>query len=1266
MQRAEPQTVVDGRFEILRAAGSGGMGVVYQAHDRQSGRTVALKLLRETDPVPLDRFANEVEVLSRVDHPHIVGYVTHGVTGSGNPYVVMPWLEGTDLETRLENGALTVDETLAIARALADALAYLHGRGLIHRDLKPSNLFLPSGDVERVQLIDMGIAREGTRPRAITESGVLVGTPNFIAPEQARGDRDIAPTVDVFALGCILFECLTGKRLFTGAHLMSILAKILLEDAPRVSEIRPDVPAFLDLLVSRMVDKDPAKRPANGAELAKWLTESGQAEIPPQDALTANERRFVTVLVVALPPAHALGPGRASGPNNEVPPETGPFHSSAKVFGVRAHVLADRTAIVLAPEHFAAADQASLLARFARHFVETHPDAKVALTTGSATNTTRLPVGQAIDRAVGMVRAPESCEGVRVDDATAALITARFEVRDGRIVGERASLDPTRRLLGKPTSCVGRDRELAFLEATFAACDAGEGPKVVLVTAEAGAGKSRLQHEFDRRLHAEAPAVQVLQCRGDPFHASIPYAMVSQVVRQAAGLGELQQPDQVKAKLLAHVASLVPAADVTRVCGFVGEIVDVHFDDHDDLPLRAARQNPVAMTDQIGRAFEDLLRGWCTRQPLVIVLEDLHWAHGSCVKLLDRALWKLPGARFLLLALARPEVHGRFPALFGKRAVTEVHLPPLPKSASAKLVEEVLGSDVPTEDIERIVEHSEGNAFYLEELIRAVDESALLPAQPGAHRGDLPEAVLAVAQARLERLEPESRRVLRAASVFGDVFWLEGVSALVGQNPAQVTQVLAGLVNQEAVAPAEHPQLAGVSEFAFRHALLRGTAYATLTEEDRKLGHRLAAGWLQGIQEDSELVARHWLEGGDRAQAAAAFLAAAESRRRRSQPDAAARSAARALLVVTTEAADLVPACVALLADALTATRSIDAADVIAGIDGHVPPFDTSAPDAGCTMARVILNRALELLRGARHPGLVATLASAASAVGALADFAAAKSFLDEATAQAAHDDEALRRIRYASATIAFWSGDAGSGVELLAESTLPEEPAARRQSLLMLACAVVMMDGPAALARGLDLVSQAEAVGRVTPATEDDERTEDPVASVLCAKARQVCLAFAAEHAKSAQAAEEGVTLARRAGLRYEECAQLCNAAEEYFRLGDRDRSRVLALESNAIARDIGSDRLVRLNDTLLAHLDRDPERLRQIALDASAASDPILELYAHYWLGHLLAETRAPESRSELERAIGLARDLGIRHMAEECARVLADLDERPLPSS
>src|SRR6516164_1568093 len=154
-----PGDVVDERFEILRTAGSGGMGVVYRARDRNTGSDVALKVLLEREGKPADRFVQEIELLSGIRHPHIVGYITHGTNAAGAPYLVMPWLEGHDLQERLRGGPLSVEETVTLARLVADALTYLHGRGLVHRDLKPSNLFLPNGRMEDVEVIDLGIAR---------------------------------------------------------------------------------------------------------------------------------------------------------------------------------------------------------------------------------------------------------------------------------------------------------------------------------------------------------------------------------------------------------------------------------------------------------------------------------------------------------------------------------------------------------------------------------------------------------------------------------------------------------------------------------------------------------------------------------------------------------------------------------------------------------------------------------------------------------------------------------------------------------------------------------------------------------------------------------------------------------------------------------------------------------------------------------------------------------------------------------------------------
>jgi tetratricopeptide (TPR) repeat protein len=1276
MRPTHPGKLVAGRFEVGQVAGSGGMGIVYQATDLETGRPVALKVLLERDQGPSDRFAHEVELLSRLDHAHIVGYVSHGVTSEGAPFLVMPWLDGVDLETRLREKCLSIDETLALARRVADALAYLHGQGLVHRDLKPSNLFLPDGKVEDVKLIDLGVARQSIPSAALTISGVLIGTPGFIAPEQARADREVAPSVDIFALGCVLFECLTGRRLFNGTHLMSVLAKILLEDAPRVSELRPDAPLALDLLVHRMVAKDPERRPRDGSELKRWLgdlhrTLEIEANTATSSMLTESERRIVTVLVVVL--ASGRGSLRPPGPETRV--DADPFQASSARFGVKAHLLAERTVIAVAQEKRSANDQAAVLTRFAQHVVETFPGARVVLTTGSALTGGRLPVGEAIDRAVTMVRGSQAARGVQIDEVTASLITARFDVRreDGvlRVYEERLALDPTRPLLGKPTSCVGRERELSMMEATFADCAQGDGPEVILVTAPAGVGKSRLRHEFVRRLQGGHPSpIRILHALGDPLHSATPYALAAQLVRQAAGLHERQPVDVVRARLWAHVSGIVSEAHASRVNDFLGELVGTTFDDGGDLPLRAARQDAGAMSDQIGRAFEDIVRAWSQTDPLVLVLDDFHFSDAPSMKLIDRALRKLGGSKVFALVLARPEVHERFSPLFPRLAVVEIRLPPIPKRACTKLVHEVVGENAPPEDIAKLVERSEGNGFYLEELIRAAAEDGSRGRSKGSLLVDhLPESVIAVAQARLERLDPAVRKVLRAASIFGDAFAFDGVRALVGIENSALEAIVNALVEQEVVFPSENPRLAGAREFVFRHNLMRGTAYAMLTHDDRALGHRLAAGWLEHVEEDDEIVAAHWLEGGERTLAAQRFTSASEARWRRAQADAAARCAARALLVSRPldEPGEAIADRIEKLARSLEASRSIDAPEVLSGLETHVPAVDSGGGIRG--LMHAALHPSIESLRQRGENDLLArVLVRASCALAATADFAGAKKLLGEASSLATEGSSASRIAVQAAAKVAFWAGETGRAIELLAESVLPEDPRARLDSLLLLAVAVVTVDGRAALVRGLDYIARGEAILEAQALEVDGAHSsqKDPVGTLVCLRARYLCLCFSGEYSLAVKAAEEAVSVARSAGLRFDLMAHLHNAGEQYLRFGEMEKARGALLESNEIARDIAAERNQKHNDVLLAYLDAEDARLYELAEGARVTGDPWLELFASYWLGHLLASKRRANASEALQRSLGLARELKQRTMADECEKALKGLAQgSPLSS-
>jgi tetratricopeptide (TPR) repeat protein len=305
---------------------------------------------------------------------------------------------------------------------------------------------------------------------------------------------------------------------------------------------------------------------------------------------------------------------------------------------------------------------------------------------------------------------------------------------------------------------------------------------------------------------------------------------------------------------------------------FLGELIGVPFDDDDAVELRAARADPQLMSDQIRRAFGHFIGIETAVQPLVIVLEDMHWGDSPSAKLLDATLRALPDRPWLVVALGRPEIHELFPRLWAERGAQELRLDELTKKGSERLVRGVLGAQADDALVARIVDQAAGNAFFLEELIRVAAEGSA---------GDLPETVLALMQGRLEQLELDARRVLRAASVFGRQFWPGGVQALLAAGDAnKQTAALTWideLVARELVSRGEASRFPGQDQLQFRHALVREAAYAMLTDADRALGHRLAGEWLAHIGEQDPLVlAEHFERGGDRATASDHYRRAAE------------------------------------------------------------------------------------------------------------------------------------------------------------------------------------------------------------------------------------------------------------------------------------------------------------------------------------------------------------------------------------------------------
>lgn len=262
--------VLEDHFVIDRFAGAGGMGEVYRALDRHSGQFVAVKVLRGDGAGDLARFEREARILRAIDDPHVVRHIAQGAVSSGDPYLVMEWLDGEDLSHRLRRGNMNVSESVSLCADIADALGVLHDLGIVHRDLKPSNVFLVRGPVRNVKLLDFGIAwaRASTR---VTATGTIIGTLGYMAPELANGTEEGDERADIFALGCVLFECLTGEQAYVGTNPMAILSKLLFEQPPRLKMRMSSIPDELDAFVGCLMSSDRDERPRNGHRAAAEL-----------------------------------------------------------------------------------------------------------------------------------------------------------------------------------------------------------------------------------------------------------------------------------------------------------------------------------------------------------------------------------------------------------------------------------------------------------------------------------------------------------------------------------------------------------------------------------------------------------------------------------------------------------------------------------------------------------------------------------------------------------------------------------------------------------------------------------------------------------------------------------------------------------------------------------------------------------------------------------------------------------------------------------
>ncbi|HTR55056.1 MAG TPA: serine/threonine-protein kinase [Kofleriaceae bacterium] len=332
-----PGITIAGRFELRSRAGQGGTGSVFLARDIATQRDVAVKVLSREGDDDLSRFAREAALLATIRHPNIVGYIAHGEV-DGIHYIAQDWVEGMTLAMYRRSLGLSAADAVALTIGIADALGAVHAVGMIHRDVKPSNIILDGNSPEQPRLVDFGVARLTTQTGLVTRTGVVVGTPQYMSPEQARGQGFIDAASDVWSLGCVLYEALAGLSPFSGATSTAVRAKVLL-GAPRpLRERCAEASPELAELVTEMLAKHPGQRPANGAVVAARLR--------------------------ALPP---IGPG-------PIRKYASDRTSASKEPTTRSSPLTETNSFVLVTPQSAKAgeDQAAIAAIAARRDLETH------------------------------------------------------------------------------------------------------------------------------------------------------------------------------------------------------------------------------------------------------------------------------------------------------------------------------------------------------------------------------------------------------------------------------------------------------------------------------------------------------------------------------------------------------------------------------------------------------------------------------------------------------------------------------------------------------------------------------------------------------------------------------------------------------------------------------------------------------------------------------------------------------------------------------
>ncbi|MEO8230203.1 MAG: adenylate/guanylate cyclase domain-containing protein [Chloroflexota bacterium] len=516
-------------------------------------------------------------------------------------------------------------------------------------------------------------------------------------------------------------------------------------------------------------------------------------------------------------------------------------------------------------------------------------EVRIGINTGEVVATTSprsgegMVTGDAVNVASRIQQLAEPGQIVVGQRTAAAAPTFEYRALGSRQVRGKTAVVEVQELVGESTEAsdrgvpglraplVGRDAEMELLTSVYERVAADRRPHLVTLYGQPGVGKSRLSAEFLNALSRRAPAPKVVRGRCLSYGSGVTFWPLAEILKSEAHILDSDPPAEALGKLQGLGQRLLTAelaADPVRTTALLGYTVGISVPG-----FEFGRLDPEQLRAEIHAAWRSFFSALATTGPLVVIVEDIHWADGALLDLLDELAERIQGG-VLLLCPARPDLTDRRPGWGGgRRSFSSIFLDPLPAGETSRLLDLLLSiGDLPRTLHERIVERAEGNPFFVEEIIRhLIDQGRIVRSKDGWRADapltevEIPDTIQAVLAARIDLLDSQEKRTLQAAAVVGRVFWPAPVGRFLNGADAPVGDLLRGLEVRDLVLLRLGSTLAGQPEYIFKHALVRDVAYESLPKRDRAAAHLRVAEWIEEVVgqrriEVVELLAHHYTE----------------------------------------------------------------------------------------------------------------------------------------------------------------------------------------------------------------------------------------------------------------------------------------------------------------------------------------------------------------------------------------------------------------------